>query len=127
MQQEIRADGVIAVGDAGNMIEELLGGGAINAVFAGKEAGISVAEAVQANDFSKEFLQNYQTRCDKVVGERIQRMSMLRKLVYSSAENIKKYIAYCNEKHGDDIIDDLSASIEYVQYMTAQQKQLKQQ
>lgn len=122
MRQKVRDNGIIAVGDAGNMIEELLGGGIINAFFAGKEAAISIAEAIEADDFSADFLQNYQARVDDVIGSRTKRMNLLRANVFDSVEDIGKFIGYCNEHYDGKIVSELAALGEYMQYLQTQKK-----
>lgn len=52
-------NGILLVGDAARQIDPLTGGGVSNACKAGKVAGKVIAEAIEANDFSKEFLMRY--------------------------------------------------------------------
>jgi len=56
---ETAADHLLIVGDAARQIDPLTGGGIINAIIAGKEAGRVAASAVARGDFSKEFLMEY--------------------------------------------------------------------
>jgi digeranylgeranylglycerophospholipid reductase len=53
-------DGFMIVGDAARMIDPLTGGGIANGCIAGKICGTVAAEAVHADDPSKEFLQKYE-------------------------------------------------------------------
>ena len=53
-------DGFMLVGDAARMIDPLTGGGIANGCIAGKICGEVAAQAVVADDPSKEFLQRYE-------------------------------------------------------------------
>jgi digeranylgeranylglycerophospholipid reductase len=53
-------DGFMLVGDGARMIDPLTGGGIANGCIAGKICGEVAAEAVAAEDASKEFLQKYE-------------------------------------------------------------------
>jgi digeranylgeranylglycerophospholipid reductase len=59
MKQTV-TNGLLLVGDAARMIDPLTGGGIANGCIAGKIAGEVAAQAVTANDASKEFLQAYE-------------------------------------------------------------------
>jgi digeranylgeranylglycerophospholipid reductase len=52
-------DNVMLVGDAARFIDPMTGGGIINAIISGKFAGKVAAEAVKADDTSKEFFGKY--------------------------------------------------------------------
>ena len=53
---------VMLVGDAARVIDAITGGGISHACITGKEAGITAAESIQANDTSEGFLQRYEKR-----------------------------------------------------------------
>ncbi len=52
-------NGIMLVGDAARHIDPLTGGGIVNGILAGRLCGEVAAEAVQKNDYSKEFLMKY--------------------------------------------------------------------
>ena len=52
-------DNILLVGDAARHIDPITGGGIVNGILAGKLAGEVIAEAVQNEDCSKEFLMKY--------------------------------------------------------------------
>lgn len=53
-------DGVMLVGDAARLVDPLTGGGIANAMYSGMCAGRVAAEALEAEDYSKNFLQRYE-------------------------------------------------------------------
>ena len=95
--QPIHAAGVIAVGDAGNMIEPLYGGGYPHAVVAGTCAAKIAAEAFSAGDFSKEFLSNYETYINGALGNGYAIQELLRKQVFGTTKDIEELIDYSCE------------------------------
>lgn len=92
--QAIHAGGVIAVGDAGNMIEPLYGGGYPHAVVAGTCAAKMAAEAVKAGNFSKEFLSQYETIINEALGGGYKIQEVLRKQVFNTTASIGELINY---------------------------------
>jgi digeranylgeranylglycerophospholipid reductase len=52
-------DNIVLVGDAARHIDPITGGGIVNGIIGGKIAGEVCAEAVQNEDYSKEFLMKY--------------------------------------------------------------------
>ncbi|MFP4170089.1 MAG: NAD(P)/FAD-dependent oxidoreductase [Methanomassiliicoccales archaeon] len=53
-------DGLMLVGDAARMIDSITGGGIAHACLSGMYAGRVAGEALEADDFSQEFLQRYE-------------------------------------------------------------------
>lgn len=96
MRQPIYADGVIAVGDAGNMIEEFGGGGIPQAMIAGTVAAKMARMAVDANDFSKEFLKQYVGMIDEAIGPFMQGMKLMRDYGASTPEQLRDLVEYMN-------------------------------
>ncbi|HUV25566.1 MAG TPA: NAD(P)/FAD-dependent oxidoreductase [Methanomassiliicoccales archaeon] len=54
-------DGMMLVGDAARLIDPITGGGIAHACLSGMYAGKVAAKALEANDFSKEFFQEYES------------------------------------------------------------------
>ena len=54
------ASGLMLVGDAARMIDPLTGGGILNGCIAGRMAGEVAGQALQAGDFSENFLMRYE-------------------------------------------------------------------
>jgi digeranylgeranylglycerophospholipid reductase len=52
-------DNILLVGDAARHIDPITGGGIVNGILAGKIAGEVTADAIQKEDYSKEFLMTY--------------------------------------------------------------------
>lgn len=95
--QPIHAGGVIAVGDAGNMIEPLFGGGFPHAIVAGTCAAKIAAEASAANDFSGEFLGKYEDYITGALGSGYVIQELLRKQVFGTTKDIEELIDYSHE------------------------------
>ncbi len=66
-------DGLMLVGDAGRQTDPITGGGIGNGCRAARICGKTIAAAVKANDFSKEFLQIYETGWREILEERLYR------------------------------------------------------
>ena len=64
-------NGFILVGDAARQVNPLTGGGIAYAMYAGEIAGDVIAKAVQEKDYSKERLQEYESRCKDKFGKRL--------------------------------------------------------
>lgn len=90
----VHAAGVIAVGDAGNMIDQCFGGGAGAAMFSGKVASVIAEMAVKANDFSKDFLKQYEDAIDKQLGDFYEGIQIWREHLYGKPETISDFIDY---------------------------------
>lgn len=90
---ETVADHVLLVGDAARQIDPLTGGGVVNAMIAGKIAGEVIAEALEKNDFSKEFLQKYDTLWRDEIEEKLYANYKARETLLSlSDETVDKII-----------------------------------
>lgn len=98
----IYADGVVAVGDAGNMIEPFGGGGVPQAIAAGAIAADIAAQAIEANDFSANFLKAYSDTVDQMLGMTYKAMEALRALAFSTSDQMRKMTKYMqNEPNAD--------------------------
>ncbi|NLA11162.1 MAG: NAD(P)/FAD-dependent oxidoreductase [Firmicutes bacterium] len=95
--QKIYRAGIIAVGDAGNMIEPLYGGGIPHAMTAGVCAAKAAQECIEANDFSEEFLKRYSDYVDADLGGGYQTQEYLRKVVFGTLKDIRELIDYSQE------------------------------
>lgn len=92
--QAIHAAGVIAVGDAGNMIDQCFGGGAGAAMRSGMVAGQFAAKAVQANDFSKEYLQKYEETINQELGDFYLAIQIAREFVFKNKDTTISYLNF---------------------------------
>lgn len=95
--QKVHGAGVIAVGDAGNMIEPLYGGGFPHAVVAGTCAAKIATEALEANDFSATFMSRYEDYITEALGSGYQIQDMLRKQVFGNTKDIQDLIDFSNQ------------------------------
>ena len=99
MHKEIYTDGLIAVGDAANMIEPLYGGGIPHAMVSGMLAAQAAAQAVAANDFSKETLALYRQLVDEELTPGYQIQDYLRSAVFTDWKDLNELIDYSIENY----------------------------
>jgi digeranylgeranylglycerophospholipid reductase len=78
--KSVYGDHFLIAGDAGGFISYATGGGLYYAMVTGKIAGEVAAEAVEQNDFSRKFLQQYKKRVDKAIGADMKWGYFMRKL-----------------------------------------------
>ena len=90
------SNGVMLAGDAGRQINPMTGGGIIAGMKAGMIAGQVAGEAIQRNDFSKSFLDNYTKRMFKDFGKNYERFY-----------KIKEAVNNLNDSDFDDIADSV--------------------
>jgi len=94
MHQKIFGNGIVAVGDAANMIEPLYGGGLPHAMTSGMIAAKAAAEAVAADDFSEEFLTRYKDYIEAELGSGYKIQEYLRKTVFSDMKDLSEFIDF---------------------------------
>ena len=75
------SNGVMLAGDAGRQINPMTGGGIISGMKAGMIAGQVAGEALQKNDFSQTFLNNYTKRMFKDFGKNYERFYKIKEAV----------------------------------------------
>ncbi|MBN2066083.1 MAG: NAD(P)/FAD-dependent oxidoreductase [Candidatus Thermoplasmatota archaeon] len=66
-------DNLILVGDAARHVDPITGGGLTHCLEIGKIAGEVVGKAVQTQDFSQDFLMEYEMRWKEVIGKKMKR------------------------------------------------------
>jgi len=77
------ADNVMLAGDAAHHADPITGGGIINALKAGKYAGIVAAEAVEKKNYSAEFLRKYDELWKNDFGKTLRRNKILQEKILS--------------------------------------------
>ncbi len=112
--QPIYKAGCLAVGDAANMIEPLYGGGIPHAMAAGVCAAKAAREAIDANDFSEEFLKRYSDYVDESLGGGYKAQELLRKVVFGNLEDIRGLIDYSKRNFGDIRMSGGPAMMKYL-------------
>jgi len=75
------SNGFLAVGDAASQVKPTTGGGVIFGMNCAKIASQVAAEAIERNDFSKEFLSSYQRKCTELVGFDMRIMLEIRRIL----------------------------------------------
>lgn len=75
------AQGVLLVGDAARQVDPLTGGGIYNAMHCGVMAGEVAARAVNEQDFSEEFLREYEEKWRRDIGSSLIKSLQLRMIL----------------------------------------------
>jgi geranylgeranyl reductase family protein len=75
------SNGFIAVGDSASQVKPTTGGGVILGMNCARIAAEVISEALNSNDYSKEFLSKYESRCNKFLGFNMKVMIMLRNML----------------------------------------------
>ncbi len=75
------ADNVMLAGDAAHHADPITGGGIINAMKAGKYAGIVAAQAIESKNYSAEFLRRYDMLWKNDFGQKLRRNKILQEKI----------------------------------------------
>jgi digeranylgeranylglycerophospholipid reductase len=86
-------DGIVLVGDSARHVDPLTGGGIYNAMHCGTLAGGVIAEAIEAGNFSSEFLQKYHEMWWKDVGEGLMRSLRVKEIIEQLSDDDLNKIA----------------------------------
>ncbi|MCL2862676.1 MAG: NAD(P)/FAD-dependent oxidoreductase [Methanimicrococcus sp.] len=76
--EKIYGNGIMLVGDAGQLTDPITGGGIKHALWSGELAGITAAEAVKISDFSEKTLKKYQKAWEDKCGKIMKRNLILK-------------------------------------------------
>ena len=79
-KRSISGDGYILTGDAASLIDPLTGEGIGNAIISGKYAGVYAMEALQANDYSADFLYRYDKMIYKKLWEELRASRLIQQV-----------------------------------------------
>jgi digeranylgeranylglycerophospholipid reductase len=74
-------DNLILIGDSARQVDPITGGGLTHCLEAGKIAGETIGNAVEEQDFSKDFLSVYETGWKEAFGKKIKRNYMVKEIV----------------------------------------------
>jgi digeranylgeranylglycerophospholipid reductase len=74
-------DNLILIGDAARHVDPITGGGLTHCLEAGKIAGEVITKAIKTQDFSQEFLSEYETRWKEAFGQKIKRNYLVKELL----------------------------------------------
>jgi len=90
------SNGFLAVGDAASQVKPTTGGGVIFGMTCAKVAAEVVYEALDKNNFSSNFLSEYQKRCEELLGFDVKVMLKMRKMLDKmSDDKIDEAINFC--------------------------------
>ena len=89
-------NGLLIVGDAASQVKPTTGGGLIFGLLCSKIAGEVAAEAIKNDDYSAEFLSQYQSRWKRAIGFELMAMRYLRLMLNRlSDDEFDKLIELC--------------------------------
>jgi digeranylgeranylglycerophospholipid reductase len=92
------SNGFLAVGDAASQVKPTTGGGVIFGMTCAKVAAEVACEALRRNDFSSEFLGEYQRSCKEILGFDVKFMLRIRKALDAmSDEKVDNAISLCRK------------------------------
>jgi len=92
------SNGFLAVGDAASQVKPTTGGGVIIGMTCAQIAAEVASEALDKNDFSKQFLEKYENRCRELLGFDMKIMLRIRKTLDTlSDQRIDEAIALCTK------------------------------
>jgi flavin-dependent dehydrogenase len=107
------SNGFLAVGDAASQVKPTTGGGVISGMMCARIAAEVAHEALIRNDFSSDFLGEYQKRCREVFGFDMSVMLRLRRIFDGmSDEKIDSIISFFNRIRLEETLqsfDDLDS------------------
>ncbi len=100
-------NGLLIVGDAASQVKPTTGGGLIFGLLCSKIAGEVAAKAVKDNDYSAEFLSQYQSRWKRAIGFELAVMRYLRLMLNRlSDKEFDKLIALCSKFEMGKILEE---------------------
>ncbi len=101
-------NGFLVVGDAASQVKPTTGGGIIFGSLCSKIAGEVAYEALKNNDFSKEFLSQYQSRWKKMIGFDLAAMHRIRKLLNRLPDDkVDKFIGLCSKFEVNKVLEEV--------------------
>ncbi len=102
------SNGFLIVGDAASQVKPTTGGGVVFGLTCAKTAGEIAYEAINKQDYSSNFLSNYQSRWKHLVGFDLLTMLQMRRMLDSlSDKRIDKVIDLCNKFEISEILERL--------------------
>ena len=105
---KIYGDGLMLVGDAGQLTDPITGGGIKHALYSGEIAGMVAAEAVKADNYSAKFLKKYQDDWEKKCGKIMSRNLKLKEYYIDMTDEEANKIAKALEN--EDLTDALEVT-----------------
>ena len=96
------ANGIMLVGDAAHQINPMTGGGIASGMRGGKIAGNIAVDALNSNDFSKQYLNAYPKEMFKVFGKNHDRFYRIKETINQLNDDDLNYIAKKVSKVSED-------------------------
>lgn len=106
--QKAYADGFLAVGDVASQVKPTTGGGVVFGLSCAQIAAEVASGAIQQNDVSSNFLQQYQKQCIERLGFDFSVMLRVRRFLDSlSDEKLDQALRVCNKLGVDKALEDV--------------------
>jgi len=101
-------NGLLVVGDAASQVKPTTGGGIVFGLLCSKIAGEVAYDALKNNDFSADFLSQYQSRWRKLIGFDLAAMRQVRILLNRLPDNkIDEIIRLCSKLGADRFLEEV--------------------
>jgi digeranylgeranylglycerophospholipid reductase len=96
-------DNILLIGDSARQVDPITGGGLTHCLEGGKIAGETIGEAVKSQDFTQDFLSNYETRWKEAFGQKIKRNYLVKELLLDMQDKTLDDLAHAlqNVKFGE--------------------------
>ena len=101
-------DNVLLVGDSARQVDPITGGGLTHCLQAGKIAGEVIGKAVKEQNFSKDFLIEYENRCKEEIGRKIKRNYMVKEIMLDMDDKTFNMLADSLKNYNFEEISTLS-------------------
>jgi digeranylgeranylglycerophospholipid reductase len=86
-------DNLVLVGDAARHVDPITGGGLTHCLEGGKIAGETIGKAIYNQDFSGEFLSEYETGWKETFGKKIKRNYMVKEIILDMEDKTLNMLA----------------------------------
>jgi len=99
------SNGLLTVGDAASQVKPTTGGGIIMGLTCAKIAAETVHQAIKQNDFSEDFLSQYQQKWQETIGFDMAVMRRIRLMLnHLSDQQLNRIIGLCSELRLDETL-----------------------
>lgn len=86
-------DNVILVGDAARQVDPITGGGLTHCLEIGKIAGQVIGKAVKQQDFTEDFLSEYESLWRETIGKKLKRNYMVKEILHEMEDKTLNMLA----------------------------------
>ncbi|MFH1425027.1 MAG: NAD(P)/FAD-dependent oxidoreductase [archaeon] len=105
---QLSTDGLVLVGDAAHQVNAVHGGGIPESMRAGEIASKTIKRAIDANDYTRNTLKQYDEEWFAIEGKRLKRVAIMKSVIEKLSDKDLDYLA--EHLSGDQILDITRAS-----------------